>query len=256
MMLEVRALAELGTFVAIAPVLARVLPRGVGRPVLVLPGFLGDDPSTKPMRVLLRSLGHDAVGWGLGRNIGPTDEILDGLMQLLEDLNTEGHNTNNGQIDVVGWSLGGLYAREMARLAPSAIRQVITLGSPFQIVGEQDSNVSAAFSSFSEFHSDRVAKPRIPSWAREPIPVAATSIYTRGDGIVKWDQCLNRDFPHTENVEVRGSHCGLGHNPAAIIVVADRLAQQGSQWHPFKPPAALRGLFPASEVYDSSRHAA
>ncbi len=250
-MLEVRALAELGTFVAIAPVLARVLPRGVGRPVLVLPGFLADDASTKPMRVLLRSLGHDAHGWGLGRNIGPTDEILDGLMHLLDD-----HSRKDGPIDVVGWSLGGLYAREMARLAPSAVRQVITLGSPFQIVGEQDSNVGAAFNSFKEFHSDRVMTPRIPSWAREPIPVSATSIYTRGDGIVKWDHCLNRDFPHTENVEVRGSHCGLGHNPAAMVVVADRLAQQGSRWCPFEPPAALRGLFPNAEVYDLSQHVA
>ncbi len=243
-------MAELGTFVAIAPVLARVLPRGVGRPVLVLPGFLGDDPSTKPMRMLLRSLGHDAHGWGLGRNIGPTDEILDGLFDLLED------KAQDGPVDLVGWSLGGLYAREMARLAPSAVRQVITLGSPFQIVGRQDSNVSTAFGAFEEFHSDRVMIPRIPSWARDPIPVAATSIYTRGDGIVQWDQCLNRDFPHTENVEVRGSHCGLGHNPAAMVVVADRLAQQGSDWQPFKPPAALQALFPAAEVYDPSQHAA
>lgn len=243
-------MAELGTFVAIAPVLARVLPRGVGRPVLVLPGFLGDDPSTKPMRMLLRSLGHDAHGWGLGRNIGPTDEILDGLFDLLED------KAQDGPVDLVGWSLGGLYAREMARLAPSAVRQVITLGSPFQIVGRQDSNVSTAFGAFEEFHSDRVMIPRIPSWARDPIPVAATSIYTRGDGIVRWDHCLNRDFPHTENVEVRGSHCGLGHNPAAMVVVADRLAQQGSYWQPFKPPTALQALFPAAEVYDPSQHAA
>ena len=243
-------MAELGTFVAIAPVLARVLPRGVGRPVLVLPGFLGDDPSTKPMRMLLRSLGHDAHGWGLGRNIGPTDEILDGLFDLLED------KAQDGPVDLVGWSLGGLYAREMARLAPSAVRQVITLGSPFQIVGKQDSNVGTAFGAFEEFHSDRVMIPRIPSWARDPIPVAATSIYTRGDGIVRWDHCLNRDFPHTENVEVRGSHCGLGHNPAAMVVVADRLAQQGSDWQPFKPPTALQALFPAAEVYDPSQHAA
>jgi len=250
-MLEVRALAELGTFVAVAPVLSRVLPRGVGRTVLVLPGFLGDDTSTKLLRVLLRSLGHDAVGWGLGRNIGPTDEILDGLAHLLDDLDEK-----NGPIDLVGWSLGGLFAREVARASPAAIRQVITLGSPFQSVGEQDSKVSAAFRSFRAFHSDRVMKSRIPSWAREPIPVPATSIYTRGDGIVRWDHCLNRDFPHTENVEVRGSHCGLGHNPAAIVVVADRLAQPDSQWQPFKPPAALRSLFPGAEVYDSSRHAA
>ncbi len=250
-MLEVRALAELGTFAATAPVLSRVLPSGGGRPVLVLPGFLADDHSTKPMRVLLRSLGHDAVGWGLGRNIGPTDEVLDGLLDLFVDLDDSG-----GPIDIVGWSLGGLYAREMARLAPARVRQVITLGSPFQIATEQDSNAGAAFRSFKEFHSDRVMMPRIPSWAREPIPVSTTSIYTRGDGIVKWDHCLNRDFPHTENVEVRGSHCGLGHNPAAMVVVADRLAQPDAQWAPFEPPAALRALFPRAEVYDTFQHAA
>ena len=88
------------------------------------------------------------------------------------------------------------------------------------------------------------------------MPVPTTSIYSRSDGIVNWDHCLNRDYPHTENVEVRGSHCGLGHNPAAIVVIADRLAQKGSQWAPFKPPAALRALFPSSEVYDTTQHAA
>lgn len=245
---EIRATAELGAFAATALAMARFLPRGDGRPVLVLPGFMAGDASTKPLRALLCALGHDAQGWGLGRNLGPTDEILDGLMMKLDRLDKE-----DGPIDLVGWSLGGIYAREIARLAPSAVRQVITLGSPFQTSGPDESNAGAAFRALRDRHSSRVTFPRIPSWAREPMPVPTTSVYTRGDGIVTWQQCLNRDLPRTENVEVYGSHCGLGHNPSAVLVVADRLAHPAHEdWAPFRAPFAVRSLYPTPAVFDTT----
>ncbi|NIR39567.1 MAG: alpha/beta hydrolase [Actinobacteria bacterium] len=243
--MEVRVAAEVASFLASAPAMIGLLKRGHGRPVLVLPGFLAGDGSTAPLRGLLRGLGHDVHGWGLGRNIGPTDEILDGMIHLVDEL-----RARTGSIDIIGWSLGGLYAREVARLAPEVVHQVITLGSPFQTTGPEQSRVGLAFNALHDRHSDRVMIPRIPSWAREPMPVPTTSIYSRTDGIVRWHHCLNRHLPTAENVEVRGTHCGLAMNPAAVLVIADRLAQKAGRWRPFRPPLAVRGLFPHSDVYE------
>lgn len=248
-LLEVRAAPELGAFAATAPAMAALLPRAKGRrPVLVLPGFMAGDTSTKPLRTLLATLGYDTHGWGLGANLGPTAEIIDGLIELVERLDRE-----KGQIDIVGWSLGGLFAREIARFAPASVRQVITLGSPFQTTGPEHSNARAAFVALQSRHTDHSLVPRMPSWAREPLGVPTTSIYTRTDGVVNWHQCLNRELPRTENVEVYGSHCGLGHNPAAIYVIANRLAQDIDDWQPFRAPFPLRGLYPSGDVLDPAR---
>lgn len=248
-LLEARAASEFGAFAATAPAMAALLPRARdNRPVLVLPGFMAGDASTKPLRAVLSGLGYETHGWGLGRNLGPTAGIVDGLLDLIARLDRE-----KGPIDLIGWSLGGLFAREMARIAPQTARQVITLGSPFQTTGPEQSNARAAFAALRSRHTDDLMVPRMPSWAREPMTVPTTSIYTRTDGVVSWHQCLNRDLPQTENVEVYGSHCGLGHNPAAIYVVANRLAQRTNEWKPFRAPRALRGLYPHGDVLDTDR---
>ena len=248
-LLEVRAAPELGAFAATAPALAALLPRARHeRHVLVLPGFMAGDASTKPLRLLLDTLGYRTRGWELGTNLGPTAAIIDGLFDLVERLGRE-----RGPIDLIGWSLGGLFAREMARLAPGATRQVITLGSPFQTTGPGQSNARAAFAALRSRHHVDHAGTRVPAWAREPFPVPTTSIYTRTDGVVSWHQCLNPAVPQTENIEVYGSHCGLGHNPAAAFVIADRLAQRDDEWTPFRPPRPLRGIYPRGDVLDTDR---
>ncbi|RMH76997.1 MAG: alpha/beta hydrolase [Actinomyces sp.] len=238
--LELRTAPELLTFVAAAPVLLGVLPRGEGRHVLVLPGFTAGDTSTAALRGALRGLGHRPHGWGLGRNLGPTDEVLDGIVLRLDELVTR----NGGPIDIVGWSLGGIYARELARLAPDHVRQVITLGSPFQVTGPESTNAAAAWRRVSDRHSTRAMVPRLPDHAREPVPVPTTAVYSRTDGVAHWSDCIDPPRARAENVEVRGSHCGLGHNPAVLLVIADRLAQADGQWRPFEPPAVARALFP------------
>ncbi len=248
-LLELRAGPEFGAFAATAPAMRALLPKATeDRHVLVLPGFMAGDASTRPLRAVLGSLGYQTHGWGLGRNLGPTTTIIDGLVSLIERLDRD-----KGPLDIVGWSLGGLFAREIARLAPQTVRQVVTLGSPFQTTGPEQSNANAAFTALRSHHSDDIMVPRIPSWAREPMTVPTTSVYTKGDGIVSWHQCLNRALPRTENVEVYGSHCGLGHNPAAIYVIADRLAQADRDWRPFRPRPALRRLFPNADVLDPDR---
>ena len=239
---EVRAVAEFAVYATTSPLMERWLPRA-NRPVFVMPGFLSSDRSTARLRATLSHLGHTTYGWDLGTNLGPTPEILDGIIERLDDLYHE-----HGPIDVIGWSLGGIFARELARLSPHSIRQVITLGSPFQIRDLKDSNVSPLYQALSHRHVPYL-EMRVPSYIREPLEVPTTSIYTRTDGIVRWHHCLNRDLPRTENIEVYGSHCGLGHNPSALIVVADRLALPLDEWHPYQVPWSLQALFPSAPKF-------
>lgn len=227
----VRASLEMGTLGALLPLLRRAR-RGDGHGVLVFPGFMASDNSTRTLRWYLRDLGYHAHGWRLGVNIGPTDRILDGMATRIESL----REFHEGPISLIGWSLGGVYAREMARQHPRAIRQVITLGSPFAIDDREVSNAGPLYNLLSTFHSPRVDSLREPELERMPVPVPTTAIYTKGDGIVPWRSCIDDEGsrPIAENVRVVGSHCGLGHNPRALAVIADRLAQPLGTWRPHR----------------------
>jgi pimeloyl-ACP methyl ester carboxylesterase len=236
-----RAVVEFGLLLGSLP-LRRTLPTGTGHPVLVLPGLLADDTSTLPLRRILRGLGYQVHGWRLGRNIGPTAQAVAGMGDRLQDL----HTRYGGPISLIGWSLGGIYARAMARRRPSAVRQVITLGTPFRLTDRNQTRASAAFSRFSHLHVERAAVPL--ELETEPLPVPATSIYSRYDGVVAWQACLDLRSPDAENIAVIGSHFGYGHNPAVLWAVADRLAQPQGAWAPFRPPAALRPLFPRPDA--------
>lgn len=209
--LEQRAVFELGAFLAAAPVL-RFLGRGDRHPVLVLPGFGGSDLSTQPLRTTLRSQGYWVHGWGLGRNLGPSRAVTDGIAERLREI----HERDGRTVSVIGWSLGGVFARQLAVRHPGAVRQVITLGSPFR------------------------------SFGGGPLPVPSTAIYSRTDGIVHWSTCIQEEAASCENIEVRGSHSGLGHNPAVLLVVSDRLAQPEGEWRPFRPPPGMGALYPRS----------
>src|SRR6476646_5869307 len=123
-----RAAADFGLYLAARPLLPR-LPRGDGHPVLVLPGLLADAVSTRILRRVLRRLDYHVHGWRLGRNIGPTAECVSGLRDRMEDLS----DRYGRPVSLIGWSLGGIFARDIARRAPEAVRQVITLGSPFRL---------------------------------------------------------------------------------------------------------------------------
>ncbi|HEU5267010.1 MAG TPA: alpha/beta hydrolase [Jatrophihabitans sp.] len=234
-----RALGEFGLLLAARP-LRSTLPRGDGHPVLVLPGLLADDVSTRPLRGILRELGYRAHGWQLGRNIGPTAAALDGMHRRLDLLAAR----YDAPVTVIGWSLGGIFARNLARRTPKSVRQVITLGSPFRLARHSQSRASRMFDRFAHLHVDRPALPL--EGDAGPLPVPTTSIYSRWDGIVAWQACLNRPSPYAENICVVGSHVGLGHHPAVIWAIADRLAQPAGQWTRFRPPLALRPLFPRS----------
>ena len=184
-----RTVLEMGSLAASAPYL-QFVERGDGHPVIVLPGFTASDQSTRPLRQYLRSIGYDARPWNLGRNLGLREAgAFDELHSELDRVSrAAGKRTS-----LVGWSLGGVHARNLAKRAPDLVRQVITLGSPFG-------------------GSPRAAVP-------------CTAIYSRSDGIVAWKMAMEEPGPLSDNIEVYGSHCGLGFNPAVYYAIADRLSQ-------------------------------
>jgi len=238
-LMESRAVAEYAGWRVTTPLL-QLLPKGDGHPVLVLPGFGTADRSTIRLRLLLRSLGYRSYGWRLGANIGPTPEVVDGLRDRVAHI----RSTNNDQrVSIIGWSLGGIYARLLARENPTHVRQVITMGSPFRMTPGDRSAVSALWDSVSHLHQETFFEPLLNP-DRSPLMVPATSIYTRTDGIVSWQYCLDKKGPLAENVEVCGSHSGLGFNTAVGFVVADRLAQAEGEWKRFRPPLAALAAYP------------
>jgi pimeloyl-ACP methyl ester carboxylesterase len=246
-LLESRALFELGAAVAASPLL-RVMGRGDRHPVLILPGFLAGDPSTAPLRSVLRSQGYWAHGWHLGRNLGPTADVVDGLSDRLQSL----HARHGRPVSIVGWSLGGIYARRLARRSPEMVRQVITLGSPFRLADSGGrSAVSGLYERLRPTHAVGLEHV-LPGDSEVPPEIPVTAVYTRTDGIVRWWQCIESVGERRENIEVLGSHSGLGFNPAVIYAVSDRLAQPVDRWRPFRPPPGSRAVFPPAADWRTS----
>lgn len=239
--LEERAFIEMWASSASQFLLRRVR-RGDGHPVLVLPGFMAGDGSTHRLKQILRGQGYWVHGWHQGRNSGPTAEIVEGTRSRLLEL----HERHGQRVTLIGQSLGGVYARDLARELPRAVRQVITLASPFRIRPGDHSTVSVFMERFG-ISMQRFAElpgSELPEEERPPLHVPATAIYSRTDGIVRWHACIDAEGPQRENVAVRGSHSGLAVNPAAVLAVADRLAQPEGQWRPFRPPRGTGYLFP------------
>lgn len=223
---EARSLFEFNASVLLSPLLMRA-PRGDGHPVLALPGFLASDLSMAPMRRYLGELGYETHAWRMGRNLGGLARSREALRARL----TEIHAASGRKVSLVGWSLGGVYARDLALQAPDMVRSVITLGSPFA----NDVRATNATTLYEALSGERVedfveARKAIAG----DLPVPATSIYSRTDGIVNWRTCLLHPSDRAENIEVHfASHIGLGVNPAALWAAANRLAQPEGEFWPF-----------------------
>ena len=234
MMLEGRAPWEYAALLAATPWMRR-LPRGDGHSVLVLPGLGANDWSTLPLRRFLGGLGYDVHPWKQGFNFGPRHGVLQRLGDQLQEL-----AQGCGQpVSLVGWSLGGIYARELAKENPSSARCVVTLGTPF--TGHP--RATNAWRFYEIVSGQSVHDAQLMARLREAPPVPTTSIYSRSDGIVAWQCSLNEPAPRVENIEVQASHVGMGLNPLALYAVADRLAQDPLHWTPFDAHGARRWFF-------------
>jgi pimeloyl-ACP methyl ester carboxylesterase len=214
-------------------------PRGDGHGVLVLPGLLASDVSTAVLRRFLRRLGYHTAGWNLGRNRGPTDLVVDALPRELSAL----ADRTGGPVSMIGWSLGGIYARELARRYPPKVRQVITLGSPFALTDPRQSHADGAYRRRSHLHA--AGRVPTPEQIAQPIGVPSTAVYSRMDGIVSWQACIGPETELHENVEVRCAHLGFGTDPATLWLIADRLAVPLGQRQRFRPPPGQRSLYPS-----------
>lgn len=242
---EARGLFELNASILLSPVLMRA-PKGDGHPVLALPGFLASDLSMVPMRRYLGELGYDAHAWRMGRNLGGLARMRDALRLRLAEI----HAASGRKVSLVGWSLGGVYARDLALQAPDMVRQVITLGSPFA----NDVRATNATRLYEALSGERVEDNlELRDAIAGDLPVPASSIYSRSDGIVNWRTCLLQPSDRAENIEVHlASHIGLGVNPAALWAVADRLAQGEGEFSPFdrEGPFAIAYAPPDHKVSD------
>ncbi len=226
MFLEGRAIHELGAFLGALPLLS-LAPRGDGHPVLVLPGLIASDVSTRPLRAFLRNRGYVVSGWKQGRNLGLRPGVQNGLTDLLKELN----DTHGRKVSLIGWSLGGLYARQLAKMMPERVRSVITLGSPFA-TGPKSTNAWRVYEMASGRRADEEDARFGGSLSVAP-PVPTTAIFSRTDGVCAWQGCMEKSSAQAESIEVESSHCGMGHHPAVVYAVADRLAQAEGQWKPF-----------------------
>jgi dienelactone hydrolase len=223
---EVRGIFEFNASLLLSPLLMRAA-RGDGHPVLALPGFLASDLSMAPMRRYLSELGYDAHAWRMGRNTGGISRMRAALRDRLAEI----HASSGRKVSIVGWSLGGVYARDLALQAPEMVRYVVTLGSPFA----NDVRATNATRLYEALSGEGVEdNSELRQAISGDLPVPTTSIYSRSDGIVNWRTCLLRPSQTAENIEVHlASHVGLGVNPAALWAVADRLAQGEGQFRQF-----------------------
>jgi hypothetical protein len=235
MALEVRALFEFYGYVLTLPLMQQ-MPKGDGHPVLVLPGFGTGDWYMLPLRLFLRSRGYSAQSWGLGMNLGYGEDLAVKLGRRLREI----YERHGRPVSLIGWSLGGIYAREMARARPERVRFVITLGSPFT-GSPKGTNIWRLYEYVSGHRLDK-RDPDMVSMMQVPPPVPTTSIYSKTDGVAARHCCIERTAPLCENIAVPGSHCGLAHNPIVLWALADRLAQDEENWRPFQRTTRLRRL--------------
>ena len=237
-----RAILEFGSLPFAMPMLSSA-PHGDGHPVMVLPGFVTTDRSTVVLRNFLTYLGYDTHGWELGRNLGPKAIGAQGekLIARLDEI----HEETGEKISLVGWSLGGVMARQLARRRPDLVRQIISLGSPF-IGNPRATNVGATYEALTgQKFKDADLIAQLAESALPP-PVPSTAIFSKEDGVVAWENCREPEDAQTDNIQVFGSHCGLGVNPIVLYAVADRLAQADGAWKPFIRNGLKAYMYPSS----------
>lgn len=228
--LEAGALVEAMVHFGARPFL-RMLPRGDGHPVLVIPGFLANDSFTAQLRKSLQMIGYEPYGWELGVNKGLSQKSLEATQTLLKELVLH----HQQPVSIIGWSLGGLYARALANKNPECVRQVITMGTPFGLPADKFTEVregiARLYESFNSGEDPMLAEPSL--WYLSP-PIPTTSVYTETDGIAHWHYCLGVQGKTSQNIRVVGTHAGLMHNPMALYLVADRLRFKAKDWSHFE----------------------
>lgn len=203
----------------------KAAPLGDGHPVIVVPSFLRGDGHTAPLRRFLASCGYAVEGWGLGTNLGPTAAALDGIETLLGAV----HRRHGRKVTLIGHSLGGVIARELAKQHPDQVRQLLVLASPIRL--PTASPLEPVYKLLARWHS--VDPAGSAAEFNTPPDVPVTAIYTKSDGIVAWQSCREIEGACRESIEIRGAHGTMVRSLAAWRIIADRLAQREGDWRPY-----------------------
>ena len=245
---EVRVFWEVWAGIAMYAPVKQIVPKGDGHPVLVLPGLGASDVSTALLRQFIDDLGYVSYPWELGRNKGFKEETHNAIEERLDTI----HDEHRRPVSLIGQSLGGVYARELAKLAPHKVRQVITLGSPFSGHPLATSGIRLyewlSGDNIEDLDFDRHHE------IRETPPVPTTSVYSKLDGVVAWQCSIEKGHRQSENIHLRGAtHCGMASSPAALYLLADRLSQTPQTWKPFAPRGAARVFYGIGDHQDDAR---
>ncbi len=212
----------------------KMVPAGDGHPVIIYPGLATDSSAIAPLREYCESLGYKTLDWGRGFNTGPKGDVDHWLQELAAHTN-QILGDHQGKATLIGWSLGGLYAREVGKLLAPKVRQVITIGTPFNAEADH-TNVGWLFRLLNG--SSAAIDPLLSQRLRTPPPMPTTSIYSRSDGIVAWETCRHpKPARQVQDIEINGSHIGMGWNPEVLQIVGDRLGQIPAQWQPYRHAA-------------------
>ena len=247
-LLEFRAPMEALALSVLLPLLKKA-PQGDGQPVLVLPGFMTGDNATFMLRRYLEEQGFSTLAWELGRNPGLRQDVYLSLERRVDDI----YAKYGQKVSIVGWSLGGLYARILGHRLSSKVRQVITIGTPFALdskVSMDEVAVSGPILKLYHKMNPNIEADSLvngePVWESPP-PVPSSAIYSEDDGVASWRYCIDDVAERTENIRIVGSHMGLTHNPLVLYALADRLAQPVNQWRPFHANGYFRFFYLRSQ---------
>ncbi|MFT4807284.1 MAG: putative esterase YcpF (UPF0227 family) [Paraglaciecola sp.] len=211
---EVRAPFEFASLALNVHALSKA-PKGNGRAVMLVPGYLADDHSMRPLGAYLKYLGYDVYYTELGRNMG---KVNTDMMRLGERVESVSQDLNAEKVTLIGWSLGGVLTREVARLFPDVVQQVLTLGTPI-VGGPKFTSVGKRYATLNnidleEFELD--VHQRNAIGLTQPV----TSIYSKSDGVVSWQASVDIYNQQARNIEVNSSHMGLGVNPKVWLIIA------------------------------------
>ncbi|WP_022682440.1 esterase/lipase family protein [Sphingobium bisphenolivorans] len=189
--------------------------RGDGRQLLLIPGFLAPEQRMEPLRAVLNAAGFEAYGWGMGRNLGPRIDSMEQIDRRVDEI----RQRSGAPVTLVGWSLGGLFAREYAKFAPEKVGGVISMGSPFS----GDPRANHAWRLYQLVSGFPVDQPPFPCKREEKPPVPTIALWSRRDGVILPACAKGRPGERDEAIEVDCTHMGFAAAPEGILAVGKAL---------------------------------
>ena len=247
-LLEARIFMEMALLPASLPLLMAA-PQGDGHPVILVPGFMAGESTLAALKLFLQNKGYDVHTWGLGRNVGFRGKHANALPQKIRYL----HHTTGRKVSLVGWSLGGVFSFYGAETTQDCVRSIITLGSPVSVdmMGNQSPPALKAMYRLVSHRlgaSAHLMQPRAKAMREHRrLPIPTSCLYSLSDGVVPPQEAtIDGDPALHENIQVPGSHVGLGFNGIVMAIVADRLAQPEGHWKPFAPQGLLGHVYRAT----------